>query len=358
MHRLPRRHEGAAPRGAPAAAWTARPVTRTRSANTRHRSTAGPGRRGAPTRPPARRATAPPTRCSPRATRTRAVAKRNLAATCGSCHANADFLARHAIPFAHPVEAYERSTHGRAVAAGNDKAPSCSDCHGSHTILPARDPAAAINHWRVPETCGRCHGEIAEDLRGQRPRRGVRARRAATRRSAPTATASTPSWRPREPGSLVNPARVSARHLRPLPRRRAASTPATTCPGQGAGLPGQLPRPRAQAAGSQIVANCASCHGVHNILSSRDPRSTVNPRQLGRTCGECHPGAGRGSASARCTWSAARPGSTRPPVGAPRLPHPDPPHRVHAAPQRGLDFVAKLSRETATTRRPGRGARA
>jgi cytochrome b subunit of formate dehydrogenase len=45
-------------------------------------------------------------------------------------------------------------------------------------------------------------------------------------------------------------------------------------------------------AGSQTVANCASCHGVHNILPSSDPKSTINPKNLPATCGKCHPGAG------------------------------------------------------------------
>jgi cytochrome b subunit of formate dehydrogenase len=42
--------------------------------------------------------------------------------------------------------------------------------------------------------------------------------------------------------------------------------------------------------GSQIVANCASCHGVHNILPSSDPHSTINRANLVATCGQCHPG--------------------------------------------------------------------
>jgi hypothetical protein len=44
-------------------------------------------------------------------------------------------------------------------------------------------------------------------------------------------------------------------------------------------------------AGSQSVANCASCHGVHNIFPSSDPRSTVNAANLAHTCGACHSGA-------------------------------------------------------------------
>ena len=43
--------------------------------------------------------------------------------------------------------------------------------------------------------------------------------------------------------------------------------------------------------GSATVANCASCHGVHNILPSGDPRSTINHANLAKTCGQCHPGA-------------------------------------------------------------------
>jgi len=38
------------------------------------------------------------------------------------------------------------------------------------------------------------------------------------------------------------------------------------------------------------VANCASCHGVHNILPSTDLRSTINRSNLVATCGQCHPG--------------------------------------------------------------------
>jgi len=44
--------------------------------------------------------------------------------------------------------------------------------------------------------------------------------------------------------------------------------------------------------GSKVVANCASCHGVHNILPSSDPRSMISAENLQQTCGQCHVGAG------------------------------------------------------------------
>lgn len=44
--------------------------------------------------------------------------------------------------------------------------------------------------------------------------------------------------------------------------------------------------------GDVSVANCASCHGSHNIRRSSDPESTVNAANIPKTCGKCHPGAG------------------------------------------------------------------
>ena len=219
------------------------------------------------------------------------VAKKNLPRTCGACHSNPDFVARHKIPFAHPVEAYSMSVHGRAVAAGNDKAASCSDCHGSHGILNARDPQSKINHWNVPATCGACHGEIKQiydqSIHGQAVANGSR--------DAPVCTDCHGEHNilaPSEPGSTVNPAQVS---LVTCGRchgdaRLAAryNLPADRMPTFADSYHGLASR-----AGGQTVANCASCHGVHNIFPSSDPRSTVNPANLAHTCGQCHAGAGK-----------------------------------------------------------------
>jgi cytochrome b subunit of formate dehydrogenase/protein-arginine kinase activator protein McsA len=217
-------------------------------------------------------------------------AKKNLAATCGACHANADFLARHQIPFARPVEAFRLSVHGRAVEAGNLQAASCSDCHASHGVFPARDARSKINRWNVPPTCGACHSDILRtynaSVHGAAVMRGVS--------GAPVCTdchGEHSILAPSEPQSLVNPARVSSVTCG---RCHADERLATRY---------NLPRDKVPAfedsyhglaarAGSQSVANCASCHGVHNILPSSDPASTVHPANLAKTCGACHPGAG------------------------------------------------------------------
>ena len=218
------------------------------------------------------------------------VAKKNLADTCGSCHSNPEFLAKHHIPFAHPVEAYRLSVHGLAVAVGNPQAASCSDCHGSHTIYAARDPRAKINHWNVPSTCGSCHSEIEKayelSIHGQAVARGAG--------DAPVCTDCHGEHNilgPREPRSLVNAARVSSvtcgRCHADERLNVRYNLPADRVPTFADSYHGLESR-----AGGQTVANCASCHGVHNILPSSDPHSTVNPANLAHTCGACHPGAG------------------------------------------------------------------
>lgn len=49
----------------------------------------------------------------------------------------------------------------------------------------------------------------------------------------------------------------------------------------------------AVAHGDNRAATCVDCHGVHNVLPSRNPASKVAPANLAKTCGtaECHPGA-------------------------------------------------------------------
>jgi cytochrome b subunit of formate dehydrogenase len=138
---------------------------------------------------------------------------------------------------------YQASVHGKALQAGNLNAPLCTDCHGEHAILPHRQTASPVHPSHIRETCGRCHG----DLRLSR-RFGL-------------------------PSNVVVSFDASFHGL-------------------------------ASRAGSQTVANCASCHGYHNILPSSDPASSIHPKNLPETCGKCHPGAGTRFSLGPIHWQA------------------------------------------------------
>jgi cytochrome b subunit of formate dehydrogenase len=218
------------------------------------------------------------------------VAKQNLPNTCASCHSNAAFLAKHQIPFDHPVGTYESSVHGQALAAGNLNAATCSDCHGSHAIYEARDSRSKINHWNIPKTCGACHTQIAKtyaaSIHGQAVAHGST--------DAPVCTdchGEHVILAPSQPNSTVNPARLSTvtcgRCHGNATLDARYNLPADRVPTYADSYHGLAARE-----GSETVANCASCHGVHDIFPSSDPRSTINPKNLAHTCGACHPGAG------------------------------------------------------------------
>ena len=190
------------------------------------------------------------------------------------------------------MEAYKQSVHGRAIQQGNLNAASCNDCHGVHDILPASDPHSKIWKQNVASTCAQCHKDVfdvyRQSIHGQAVAAGVM--------DAATCTDCHGEHRILAPG---NPrihgfsGQCFAGHLLALPCRHPVDgalqrAGARACPPIEDSYHGLASR-----SGQQTVANCASCHGVHNIFPSSDPRSTVNKANLGKTCGKCHPDAGQ-----------------------------------------------------------------
>ncbi len=162
--------------------------------------------------------------------------RKSIPSICGTCHSQI-------------YAQYQQSVHGKAVAAGIVAAPVCSTCHGEHQIQPPAVATSPVNPLHIPETCGRCHGDVALARKFDLPR------------------------------DIVVSYEASFHGL-------------------------------ALKAGQQTVANCATCHGVHDILPASDPRSTINPKNLPRTCGQCHPGAGTRFAIGQIHWS----GQSEPPA--------------------------------------------
>ncbi|MGE5850094.1 MAG: hypothetical protein ACM362_08210, partial [Candidatus Methylomirabilota bacterium] len=78
------------------------------------------------------------------------------AETCGRCHADRALVERRHIPIPQAYQLYQKSVHGRAVAAGK-QAATCNDCHESHDLRRANDPKSAIYRENIPKTCGKCH---------------------------------------------------------------------------------------------------------------------------------------------------------------------------------------------------------
>ncbi|HEY0592981.1 MAG TPA: cytochrome b/b6 domain-containing protein [Thermoanaerobaculia bacterium] len=215
-------------------------------------------------------------------------AHRNVPATCGSCH-GVGFVMEPSGFSVEPYLNYRESVHGRAIAAGDEQAAVCTDCHEYHAIQSPKSSSSPINKFNIPHTCGRCHGAVAaeftESIHGAALDRG--------------------NWLSPSCTDCHGIHNIKT-HLDPSSSVSFKAVASTTCAQCHAGvrlttemgIAGQRVQSYRESYhglatrfGSTTAANCASCHGVHNILPSTNPKSLIHPQNLAKTCGSCHPGA-------------------------------------------------------------------
>ncbi len=213
---------------------------------------------------------------------------RNLARTCGGCHGELAIVQAYGLSTA-PFDDYLESVHGRSK--GSERRPAdCGDCHRAHRVLRASHPDSRINPFRLAETCGACHAEVAEhyggSVHGVAFAHGVSA--------SPTCT---------DCHGIHTIKMVPEGNATPLEERLVRTT-CVACHASEALLGGYGIAPArvrsyqasyhglALQRGTTAVADCASCHGIHAIYPSSDAHSSVAPENLEATCGSCHPGAG------------------------------------------------------------------
>ncbi|MBI4535377.1 MAG: cytochrome b/b6 domain-containing protein [Ignavibacteriae bacterium] len=208
---------------------------------------------------------------------------------CLGCHLDNPKVRARVGPSAGFISSYENSVHGQAVKHGNKAAATCTDCHGSHEMKKGANPASKVAKANIASTCGQCHGDIRMQfdwsVHGKTLAAGVIA--------SPTCTDCHGEHNilsPKDDRAPVSAKNVSAQVCSPC----HASVKLT----EKYGLAGDRFKSfqdsyhgLANRAGSVEVANCASCHGVHDIKPSSDPSSRIHKANLVATCGTCHPGA-------------------------------------------------------------------
>jgi formate dehydrogenase gamma subunit len=223
----------------------------------------------------------------PRSTINRA----NIAETCGRCHADKTVMQGSGISD-RPILSYRESVHAKAIARGNMSAAVCTDCHNGHDILPASNAQSSIAKVNIPNTCGKCHStestEFMQSVHGVALARGVS--------RSPNCTDCHGIHKIDTP--IENGADGTKSPTLAVGTQSCANCHEGVTLTREFGVPGERVKSYrdsyhglASQLGSKVVANCASCHGIHNILPSADPRSMINSANLQKTCGQCHVGA-------------------------------------------------------------------
>jgi len=208
---------------------------------------------------------------------------------CLSCHLDDPAVRARMTPGAGFIAAYDQSVHGKALRGGNAKAPTCADCHGSHEMAKGFEPGSKASKQHISATCGKCHEKVAH-VYDQSVHGAAVAAGSAESPSCTDCHGEHTIKKAKDPDSPVAAANVSEQVCSPCHSSVRLSAKYgirndrfKTFEDSFHGL--------AIRGGSVSAANCASCHGSHDILPSKDPRSTIHPSRLAATCGKCHPGA-------------------------------------------------------------------
>jgi predicted CXXCH cytochrome family protein len=162
--------------------------------------------------------------------------------TCVKCHSDVTANLKRPCESARTVDCsgchaeesdiYFSSGHGQAYFNKHENAPYCTDCHGSHLVKTIVDETSPVFRSAIPELCGECHRKGGKAIEGTN-----------------------------------------------LIEEDAFYDYSTSAHGKSLNEKGLL-----------STAVCTDCHTTHFILKESDERSSVNPKNLAATCGNCHKG--------------------------------------------------------------------
>lgn len=124
---------------------------------------------------------------------------------------------------------YTTSIHGMSHKMGASGAANCWDCHGSHAMLPVKDPESPVFKLNLPRTCTTCHSNpgLTREYQMKHPE-------------------------------------AAEQYLDSIHGRALLKM------------------------GLIVAPSCNDCHGVHDIKRSVDRDAPINPANVAKTCGKCH----------------------------------------------------------------------
>jgi predicted CXXCH cytochrome family protein len=153
-----------------------------------------------------------------------------ISETCVNCHANPERMKSFGSTLpTNQWELLQTSVHGKLSVTAREHIAQCTSCHNAHGIVSVKSPASPVHPLNVVRTCAKCHSNAAY----------MRA------------------YNPSLPIDQLEKYRTSVHGKR-------------------------------NARGDSKVAECASCHGSHDIRSAKDVKSKVYATNIPQTCATCH----------------------------------------------------------------------
>ena len=154
----------------------------------------------------------------------------DISKICASCHSSPERMKSFGSSL--PTNQWENlqtSVHAKLTLKGKEHIAQCIMCHHAHGIVSVKNPSSPVHPLNVVKTCTQCHADVTL----------IR------------------SYNPSLPVDQLEKYRTSVHGI-----RNSKRDPKT--------------------------AECASCHGSHDIRNAKDVKSSVYASNLPRTCAVCH----------------------------------------------------------------------
>ncbi|PKL83713.1 MAG: hypothetical protein CVV24_03445 [Ignavibacteriae bacterium HGW-Ignavibacteriae-3] len=211
----------------------------------------------------------------------------NLGATCGKCHDNPNLVKKFSFGVKNPGLLYSTSVHGQLVAKGSLSSANCSLCHGVHDIKNRVQPGSKISSFNVPETCGQCHRQIADEY--EKSVHWIRAKKGV--RESPVCNDCHNEHSIHAVNTLDK--KIEAKKLQQRTCMICHQDPKIAERFGGTGSQAKQYEDSyhglAVMRGDKDAAMCVDCHSIHKILPENNPESTVSQANITATCKKCHP---------------------------------------------------------------------
>jgi nitrate/TMAO reductase-like tetraheme cytochrome c subunit len=184
------------------------------------------------------------------------------------------------------VEEYKTSVHASIEKDGKEAA-GCADCHGNHMVQNPDNPSASTTRTRMPETCGKCHGEIVKHFYNSAHGKALLNKSVA----APTCSDchnehSIKSIKKSDEFSKINQVDMCLNcHVnQKLPHKNYKGEEVLISHYKDSY------HYKALQEGKLDAATCSDCHGAHEMAKFDDPASTIYKKNIAKTCGQtnCH----------------------------------------------------------------------
>ncbi len=180
------------------------------------------------------------------------------------------------------------SVHARARAEGNENAAVCSDCHNPHYTVKPDEPRT-----NIPSTCAKCHSQIAAEYRNS-----VHGQALFNDNNPDVPTCidchgvhNIPD--PTKAQFLLGSPELCAKCHTDQQKMAKYGLNTNVLNSYISDFHGTTVELFQKRSSDQLPNKplCIDCHGVHNILSTKNSQSSVFKTNLLSTCQKCHPSA-------------------------------------------------------------------